>query len=370
MTSFNQASFWKTMEQSATGAAVRGGTTHMQRLWRSATLCAFGAPGLALITLACYRLHFNVATAGFLYMIVVVLVSRMGDLVSSILVCVVAVLCLAYIAPPAFSFRVDDPLDLVAIIAFLTTSVTIARLVSKLRKMAEDARFSVHRKLIDSEEREYTRIATELNEDINQRIAVVALNLEQLDELERNPSKSVGEVSTQIQELWKNLSEIGADLHALSHRLRSSNLEYLGLENVAKTFCREFAAQQKVEIEYTSRDVPSHVPLEISFPLFRVLQEAVLNSAKHSGKRHFEVELCRTSGAIHLTVCDSGFGFDPAVAIRDGGLGLTSMRERMKLVNGELSIDSQAQRGTKIHAIVPLTSEHKVLGKEDWVTGT
>jgi signal transduction histidine kinase len=229
-------------------------------------------------------------------------------------------------------------------------------LVSKLRKMAEDARFSVHRKLIDAEEREHSRIATELNEDINQRVALVALNLEQLDELEQSPSKSVGEVSNHIQELWKRVSEIGADLYSISQRLRTSNLEYLGLEKVAKTFCREFAAQQKVEIEYTSRDVPSHVPLEISFPLFRVLQEALLNSAKHSGKRHFEVELCGTSGAIHLTVCDSGFGFDPVVAIRDGGLGLTSMRERMKLVDGEFSIDSQAQRGTKIHAIVPITS--------------
>jgi K+-sensing histidine kinase KdpD len=117
----------------------------MQRLWRSATLCAFGAIGLALITFACDRLHFNVATAGFLYVIVVVLVSRIGDLVSSILVCVVAVLCLAYIAPPAFSFRVDDPLDVVAIIAFLMTSVTVARLVSKLRKMAKDARFPLQR---------------------------------------------------------------------------------------------------------------------------------------------------------------------------------------------------------------------------------
>jgi signal transduction histidine kinase len=327
----------------------------MQRLWRSATLCAFGAIGLALITFACDRLHFNVATAGFLYVIVVVLVSRIGDLVSSILVCVVAVLCLAYIAPPAFSFRVDDPLDVVAIIAFLITSVTVARLVSKLRKMANDARFSVHRKLIDAEEREYTRIATELNEDINQRIAVVALNLEQLDELERNPSKSVGEVSTHIQELWKNLSEIGADLHALSHRLRSSNLEYLGLEAAAKTFCREFAAHQKVDIDFKSHDVPSRLPLEISFPLFRVLQEAVLNSVKHSGKRHCEVELFGTSGAIHLTVYDSGVGFDPGVAILEGGLGLTSMRERLKLVNGQFSIDSHTQLGTKIHAIAPLS---------------
>jgi signal transduction histidine kinase len=325
----------------------------MQRLLHSAVLSVFGAIVLVLITFACYRLHLNVATAGFLYMIVVVMLSRKGDFVSSIFVSVVAVFCLADLAPPTHSFRVDNPLDVVAIIAFLTTSVVIVRLVSKLQKMVKDARFSVHRKLIDAEEREYTRIARELNEDINQRVALVAIGLEQLGE--RAPSEPVAEVNEHSRELWQRVSEIGADLHAISHRLRSANLEYLGLETATKAFCREFAAQQKVEIDFRSRDVPSHVPLEISFPLFRVLQEALLNSAKHSGERHFEVELFGTSGAIHLIVCDSGFGFDPGVAIRGNGLGLTSMRERLKLVDGELSIDSQAQRGTKIHASVPLS---------------
>jgi signal transduction histidine kinase len=326
----------------------------MQRLQRSVTLSVLGTIGLASITFACYRLQFNLATAGFLYLIVIVLLSRAGDLVSSILVSIVAVLCLAYLAPPAYSLRVDDPLDIVAIIAFLTTSVVIVRLVSKLRKMAEDARLSVHRKLIDAEEREYTRIARELNEDINQRVALVAVGLDQLGELENVSSEAVFKVKEYIRELWQRVSEIGADIHAISQRLRTSNLEYLGLEKVTKTFCRDFAAQQKVEIDFRSRDMPSHVPLEISFPLFRVLQEALLNSAKHSGKRNFEVELCGTSGAIHLTVCDSGFGFDPGLAILGSGLGLTSMRERMKLVNGEFSIDSQAQRGTKILASAPL----------------
>jgi len=108
--------------------------------------------------------------------------------------------------------------------------------------------------------------------------------------------------------------------------------------------------------DFKSHDVPSHVPLEISFPLFRVLQEALLNSARHSGKQHFEVELFGTSGVIHLTVCDSGVGFDPQVAILGSGLGITSMRERLKLVNGDSFIGSQAQRGTKIHASAPLGS--------------
>jgi signal transduction histidine kinase len=251
---------------------------------------------------------------------------------------------------------VDDPLDIVAVITFLTTSAVIAGLVSRQRKMAEDALSSVHRKLIDAEEREYTRIARVLNEDINQRVALVAFGLEQLGELEQIPSESVAEICGRTRELWQHVSDIGADIHAISHRLRSSNLEYFGIETAAKSFCKKFAGQKKVEIDFKSHDVPSHVPLVISFPLFRVLQEALLNSARHSGKRHFEVELFGTSDVIHLTVCDSGVGFDPQVAILGSGLGITSMRERLKLVNGVFFIDSQAQRGTKIHASAPLSS--------------
>ena len=105
--------------------------------------------------------------------------------------------------------------------------------------------------------------------------------------------------------------------------------------------------------------MPSPLSLEISFPLFRVLQEALLNSAKHSGERHFEVELFGTSGAIHPTVSDSGIGFDPKVAVQGSGLGLTSMRERLRLVHGEFSINTRHQGGTKIYVSVPLNSESK-----------
>jgi signal transduction histidine kinase len=319
--------------------------------------CLIGTLGVALLTLVCYPLHLNFSTVSFLYLIVVVLLSITGSFFSSALVSIIAIGCLDYFfIPPLFSLRVDDPLNVVTITVFLTTSLVITRLVSKLRKMAEDARLTVHRKLIEAEERDYTRIARELNEDINQRVALVAVGLDQLGELEHTPSESLAELNGYTRELRQRVSEISADLYAISQRLGASNLEYLGLETVAKAFCREFAARRKVEIDFRGRDVPGHVPLEISFALFRVLQEALLNSAKHSGERHFEVELYGTSGAIHLTVFDSGVGFDPGVAMQGSGLGLTSMRERLKLVNGEFSIDSQAQRGTKIHATAPLRS--------------
>ena len=133
-----------------------------------------------LFTVICYRLRFNVATAALLYVIVVVLLSRTGNFVSSIFVSIIAALSLAYIAPPAYSFRVDDPLDDVAIMAFLVTALVIASLVSKLHNAAEEALSSVNRRLIESEERERARIARELHDDIGQRLALLTNELEQL----------------------------------------------------------------------------------------------------------------------------------------------------------------------------------------------
>jgi signal transduction histidine kinase len=115
-------------------------------------------------------------------------------------------------------------------------------------------------------------------------------------------------------------------------------------------------ADHKVEIDFQTHDLPISLPPDISLCLFRVLQEALHNSAKHSGVRHFEVGLWGTSDEIHLTVKDSGAGFDREAAKASGGLGLISMEERLKLLKRTLSIDSQPKRGTTIHAGVPLSS--------------
>jgi signal transduction histidine kinase len=138
--------------------------------------------------------------------------------------------------------------------------------------------------------------------------------------------------------------------------LHSSRLEYLGLAPAISGFCKEFGEQQKVEIDFKIHDLPSTLPPDISLCLFRVLQEALHNSVKHSGVRHFEVRLWGTSDEIHLTVSDPGVSFDREAAKQSRGLGLISMEERLKLVNGTLSIESQPRRGTTIHARVPLRS--------------
>ena len=119
----------------------------------------------------------------------------------------------------------------------------------------------------------------------------------------------------------------------------------------------ELSEQQNVEIDFVCVDVPETVPQDISLCLFRVSQEALHNAVKHSNVSHFRVELCGASNAVRLTIHDSGVGFDAEAAMKGHGLGLTSMRERLKLVDGEFSIESQPLRGTTIHACVPLNSE-------------
>ena len=151
------------------------------------------------------------------------------------------------------------------------------------------------------------------------------------------------------------------DIQALSHRLHSSKLEYLGLAVAAKSFCKELSEQRKVQIDFSHSDIPHNLSKEIALCLFRVLQEALQNAVKHSGVRHFRVELRSTEGEIQLTVGDLGVGFDPQDPTNSHGLGLISMRERLQLVSGEISIKSEIGGGTTIHGRVPFRGTDSML---------
>jgi PAS domain S-box-containing protein len=221
------------------------------------------------------------------------------------------------------------------------------------RKQAEEALASVSRRLIAAQEQERTRIARELHDDICQRLALLAIELERL---QQNHPNLPAEVGSRMGELRKLTSEIATDIQSLSHELHSAKLQYLGLAAAVRGFCEEFGEQQNVEIDFNTHGLPIPLSPDISLCLFRVLQEALHNSAKHSGVRYFEVRLWGVSGEIHLTVADSGSGFDWEVAKESRGIGLISMEERLKLVNGTLSIASQPKRGTTVYARVPLTS--------------
>jgi PAS domain S-box-containing protein len=220
------------------------------------------------------------------------------------------------------------------------------------RKLAEAALADVSRRLIEAQEQERNRIARELHDDIGQRLALLAV---ELDQLHLDPP-DLPEVRRRVAELQKHACEITADVQTLSHDLHSTKLEYLTPVAAMRSLCQELGLQTKVKVEFNTQDLPSPLPPEVSVCLFRVLQEALRNAIKHSGARQVEVGLWGTLDEVHLTVSDRGIGFDSKTAKPRGGLGLISMEERLKLLNGSISIESQPNHGTTIHARVPLNS--------------
>jgi PAS domain S-box-containing protein len=226
------------------------------------------------------------------------------------------------------------------------------------RKLAEETMSTIGRRLIEAHEEERTWIGRELHDDINQRLALLAAELDRWGQRIPPADEFIAQVlSTQ----WR-ITQIAKDVQGLSHRLHSSKLEYLGLATAAKSFCREMSEQSKVEVQFTQTGIPRSLPKEISLCLFRVLQEGLQNAVKHSGVRSFTVDLYGTEEAIELTVEDTGGGFEEQEAFTRPGLGLISMRERLQMVRGEFEVKSKPGAGTKIYARVPInTQSHRAM---------
>ena len=217
------------------------------------------------------------------------------------------------------------------------------------RKQADEALSGMSRRLIESQEQERSRIGRELHDDINQRLALLAVELDRLGQ-----SASTKDLHDRVQEFKGRVMEIATDVQGLSHQLHSSKLEYLGLAAAAKSFCREISEMHNVRIDFTQNGVPRNLPEEVALCLFRVLQEALQNAVKYSGADHFEVDLFGTSADIQLRVRDFGRGFSVNDAMKTKGLGLVSMRERVNLVKGEIVIKSKPMAGTEITVHVPV----------------
>ena len=155
-----------------------------------------------------------------------------------------------------------------------------------------EAQRSVSRRLIEAQEKERTRIARDLHDDFGQRLALLTIELELL---QQNSLDLPAEVRSRIDQLGKQTSKIATDIQSLSHELHSSKLEYIGIAAACWGFCHEFGEQQKVEIDFKTHGLPSPLSPGVLLGLFRVLQEGLHNAAKHSGVRQFEVRLWGTS---------------------------------------------------------------------------
>jgi signal transduction histidine kinase len=227
-------------------------------------------------------------------------------------------------------------------------------IISTSRKLAEERMLELSRQLIGAQERERTRIARELHDDLNQRLALLSLAVEQLG---RQPPSSAEELRRRTHELWTSIRLISTDIHRIAYQLHPSKLDNLGLVPALRGLCNEISTRQLLRVEFIYRNVPESLSKDVSLCLFRIVQEALSNVIKHSGAQEARVELTGSAKAIQLRIADAGAGFDIETVKKRGGLGLISMQERLRLVGGEISIKSQPLCGTQINAQIPLTTQ-------------
>ncbi len=227
------------------------------------------------------------------------------------------------------------------------------RVVSIVRDVTEPKRAielneALAGRIIVSQEQERQRIARELHDDLSQKMALLNLEVAQIaDEV------ALDEPRTRLVKLSYRVGEIANELSDLSHKLHPSRLQALGLKESVRLLCDEISEQRKVSVVFRSAELPRSVDPGVSLCLYRIAQEALHNVAKHSRALHASVELTREGNHLHLQIADTGIGFDP-VAVNRAGLGLVSMRERVGVLKGHLSIHASPGAGTRIGVRVPL----------------
>ena len=224
-------------------------------------------------------------------------------------------------------------------------------------KAARATLSNLNRRLIEAQEHERSRLARELHDDVCQQIAMVAMEISRLG---KTIPESAVDARQQARYLHEEVTALAGQVSGISHRLHSSKLDLFGLAAAAGTFCNEVASHSGVVVDFVHESVPSTLPPDVAINVFRVLQEALSNAAKHSGASHCRVSLCGRGDQLRLDVDDDGKGFDLDAALATSGLGLVSMQERLKQVNGSVTIDSKKGAGTRVRASVPLAPDGPV----------
>ncbi len=224
----------------------------------------------------------------------------------------------------------------------------VAQYAASVKMGADMERLSC--RLLTLQEDERRSIARELHDDYGQRMAGLLFELSAAGER----AAGVPEVTSALSGIEQRLRDVARDIQQLSRSLHSAVLDKIGLEAAIRSECNSLRQRCAWEIDFRSGDVPKRLPETLSLAAFRVFQEAVQNAWKHSRANRVEVQLKRDRGDLVLRVSDSGQGFDMAAADRNGGLGLVSMRERLRMVGGTLSIRSEVGGGTEVDARIPL----------------
>lgn len=218
------------------------------------------------------------------------------------------------------------------------------------RIRGEQALHRLSAQLLTAQEDERGRIGRDLHDDIGQQLALLAV---ELDMLEARSKAGASAATRGVADLGGRVRTVATDVQEIARRLYPARLDHLGLVEAVRSLGHSVARRHGVDVEVSAVRWPAETPRWLGSCLYRVAQEALQNVVKHSGAHSARVALQGSSRVLKLTISDGGRGFEPEADLAGAGLGLASMRERLRAVGGTLALHSVPGHGTRIEAIVP-----------------
>jgi signal transduction histidine kinase len=206
--------------------------------------------------------------------------------------------------------------------------------------------------LMNAQESERRRISRELHDDLSQKVAKLQFDIETLEQ--NVPFADPEKVKQRLQNVRDQTGALADDLRRVAHGLHPSKLDHLGLAVALRSYIGEFSRFSGIPVAFASNDVPRQIPMEVGSCLYRVVQEALRNVAKYAPKASVDVVLSGNIRELALTIIDDGSGFESSAFRVTGGLGLISMQERVRLVQGRFSLATKPGHGVHISIHVPL----------------
>lgn len=236
----------------------------------------------------------------------------------------------------------------------VVVDVTAAKQVESALHSSEAALRTLSAKLLTAQEDERRRLARELHDAVTQQLALMSI---EIGTLVSSLPLSAAELGARLRALQQRTIQVAREVRTVSHGLHPSTIEELGLCAALESFCEDVSQNQGLSVSYRGVVDDSDITPQAAASLFRIAQECLGNAAKHACATEIAVELCREDDAVTLRVRDNGVGFVPDATTAQEGLGILSMKERIRLVNGTLTLKSRPGVGTTVEAVVPVGKE-------------
>jgi PAS domain S-box-containing protein len=213
------------------------------------------------------------------------------------------------------------------------------------RKRAEALLRQLPCEILRAQELERKRVARELHDSVGQSLTLAKIRIQSVEQM-LPEAESAHEQTVKVRNLLGDCIE---ELRRIAHNLMPSELEDLGLIAAVRNLCAEFSSGGGIKVKLKYSGIPDKLPADLNLPLFRIIQEALSNIAKHSGATHVEVQLFRTSTGLTITIRDNGKGFEPSGSTAKSiGMGMANMKQRAATIGGTLNIDSIPRLGTTV----------------------